>query len=376
MRFFLFTFLSLGVFLSISSQSISAKLLDVKTQEPVPFASIQFSKTDAVMSNEEGVFEYKFKKNQILNDSIVISSLGYKTSKFLKDSLPNKIYLQAEIYKIAPVVLSTNKMTAIEIIKEVKKNKANNYAISYSTSKGFLRETYKQQVKKLKIKLKNSTIENINQNLFDTIIAKMPTNITSLIESYGTTYTNDESKGKMQLKRLMIIQSKEEKTSMKAIQNDFLQAVKENAKPNSYLIFKTGIWRIGKTEAIDSITQPKKPKTRQEGKKIRANTQRYRNQYLNNLLNDLVINPDTRINFLDKSYKYIFEKVGYVELEDELVYVIDFKPKRKSKFKGRLYINTEDFAIIKSEVTSAQPIFEKQFNLFGIKSYDLSLNPS
>lgn len=372
-RFFLFSILSLAFFLATYSQTISAKLLDDETQEPVPFATIQFSKTDAVMSNEEGFFEYKLIKNQALNDSIVISSLGYKTIKFPKEALPNKILLQARIFEIAPVVLSTNKMTAEDIIMEVNKNLENNYPIDYSISKVFLRETYKQRVKKLKIKLKKSTIDNIDQNLFDTIVAKMPKNITSLLESYGTTYTNEESQGKIQLKKLMIIRSKEEQASMKAIQDDFLQALKENAKPNSYLIIKTGILRIDKTESIDSITKPKKPKTVKKGKELRMNTQNYRNQHFNTLLNDLVINPDTRFNFLDKSYKYIYEKVGYVELEDELLYVIDFKPKRKAKFKGRLYINSEDFAIIKSEVTSAQPIFEKHFNLFGVKSYDLRL---
>ncbi|HIP49388.1 MAG TPA: hypothetical protein EYG92_10555 [Lutibacter sp.] len=371
-RNLLFSILVISFITTNYSQTISAKLLDNETKEPIPYATIQFSDTDGVMSNEEGTFEFEINENQVLNDSIIISSLGYKTTKYLKESLPEELFLIPEIYKIAPVVLSTNKMTAKEIIKEVKENLNKNYAVSYTQRNAFFRETYKQQVKKLKIKLKKSTIDNIDQNLFDTIVGKMPKDITSLLESYGETYTKDLTEGKVQLKKLMIVRSKQEKTAMKAIQDDFLQALKENAKPNSYLIIKTGILRIDKTESIDSITKPKKPKTIKKGKELRMNTQKYRNQHFNTLLNDLVINPDTRVNFLDKSYKYEFTKVGYVELEDDLVYVIDFKPKSKAKYKGKLYIHTKDFAIIKSEIQSAKPIFDKHFNLFGIKNNDLS----
>ncbi len=373
MRFLLFIILGFGLFTTSLAQTISAKLLDNETKEPIPFATIQFSKIDAVMSNEEGTFEFELKKNRLVNDSLVISSLGYKTkSLFLKDSLPKTIYLDTEIFKIAPVVLSTDNLTGNEIIKKVNENLKKNYAVNHTKSQAFLRETFKQRINQFDIRLKKSTIDNINQNLFDTIVAKMPRNITALLESFGTTHVNKDLESKMQLKKVLIIKSKQEKTSMKAIQDDFLQTLKENTKPNSYLIIKTGLLRLDKTESIDSITKPKEAKTIKQGEQNRLATQKYRNKEFNKLLNDLVINPDSRVNFLDKSNKYIFTKVGYVELDNDLVYILEFQPKKKAKYKGKLYINTQDFAIIKSEVQSAKPIFEKHFNMFGVKNNELS----
>jgi len=371
MRLLLFTIL-VFCFTNNYSQSISGKLLDNKTKEPIPFATIQFSQTEAVLSNEEGTFQYEITKNKILNDSIVIASLGYKTKRFLlANSLPEVILLEEEVFEIAPVILSTNKMNPADILAEVKKNLIKNYAINYTKSNTFFRETYKQHVKKFDIHLKKSTIDNIDQNLFDTIVAKFPKRITSLLESFGTSYQDNMIDGKIQLTKLMVIQSKQEKTSMKAIQEDFLRALKDNAKPNSYLIIKTGFLRIDKTESIDSITKPRVAKTIKQGEKHRASTQKYRNIEFNKVLKDIVINPDSNVDFLEKSSRYKFTKVGYVELGDELAYVIEFQPKKNAKFKGKLYINTLDFAIVKSVVESAKPIYDKHFNMFGVKNNDL-----
>ena len=373
MRFLLFSMLTFCFIKTSSAQTIIAKLFDENSKEPIPFATIQFSKTGAVMSNEEGTFNFEIKKNQILNDSVVISSLGYKTKRvFLKDSLPQIIYLKEEVYKIAPVVLSNNKMTPVEIIDKVKNNLSKNYATTYFKSKAFSRNTYKQHVNKFTIKLKKSTIDNIDQNLFDTIVAKLPKRMTSLVETFGVSYLDKNLLGKLQLEKMMLIKSKQEKTSINSIQEDFLKALKDNMKPNSYLIIKTGILRIDKTESIDSITKPKIAKTKEQGKKTREATQKWRNDELNRLLKDIVVSPDSRINFLDKSSRYVFTKVGYVELGEELVYVLEFQPKGNAEYKGKLYINTQDFAIIKSEIQSAKPVFDKHFNLFGIKNNDLT----
>jgi len=373
MRFLLFSILFFSFFTINYAQTISGKLLDKETNDPIPFATIQFSKIHAVMSNEEGNFNFEIKKNQILNDSVIISSLGYKTKRvFLKDSLPKIIYLKEEVFKIAPVVLSNNKMTPVEIMDEVKNNLSKNYATTYFKSKAFSRNTYKQHVKKFAIKLKKSTIDNIDQNLFDTIVAKLPKRMTSLVESFGTSYLDKNLLGKLQLEKLMLIQSKQQKSSINSIQEDFLKSLKENMKSNSYLIIKTGILRIEKTESIDSITKPKIAKTKEQGKKEREGTQKWINDELNRLLKDIVVNPDSRINFLDKSNRYIFTKVGYVEVGEELAYVIEFQPKGNAKYKGKLYINTQNFAIIKSEILSSKPIFDKHFNMFGVKNNDLT----
>ena len=372
-RILFFLLFSVFFTLGVKAQFFSSKLIDVETQQPVPFATIKFSDNIGVMSNEEGVFEYEKEASHIINDSLEISSLGYKLKKIsLKDSLPTRIELQSEIFKIAPVVLTNAKITADEIIDLVADNLSKNHHYNYSKSTVFIRETFNQYFSKIKLKLEKSSIDNINQKLFDSIINKFPKNFTALLESYGDSYLAKESEAKMQVERMMLIQSKHEKASVKGMQEDFLQMLRDNTKPNSYLVIKTGIITIDKTESIDSITKKKKKKTKRQGKEARLATQKRRNKILNNLMQYNFINKDTEVDVIHKNSRYDFTKVGYVELDGELIYVLDFTPRWRAKYKGRLYINTNDYAVIKAEIQSAKEVFDKQFNMFGVKSNVLS----
>jgi hypothetical protein len=355
------------------TQNISSKLLDNETKEPIPFATIQFGENMGVMSNEEGNFVFERPKNVVLNDSIEISSLGFKTKRILlSEPIPEKIYLDAEIFEIAPVVLSNTKLTVDDIIENVKSNLSKNYHIGYTKGKVFLRETYKQRFKYFNFDVKKSTFENINQKVFDTILNNFPKRFTALVESYGDIKLDDGNKGKLQLQKMMMIQSKHEKSSIEGMQKDFLEALEKNTRSDSYLVIKSGIIRLDKTESIDSITKSMKPKTKEEGEKRRIGSQNYRNNTLNNLLKNLYINEDAEVDILNKSNKYEFVKTGYVELEDAIAFVLEFKPKGKAKYKGKLYINTEDFAIVRSEIFGARKIFDKKMNMLGINANELT----
>ncbi len=373
LRFVCVLLLLLGVVFKSDAQKVSAKLLNKENNEPIPFASIQFSEKEGTMSNEEGSFEFLKPERITVKDSLEIFSMGFKTKKLcLLDPIPEVIYLNTEIFPIAPVVLTNDKMTVNEIIDKVKRNLAKNYLTSYTKVQVFIRETYKQQFNEFRFDLKNSTIDNIDQDLFDSIINKIPDKFTSLIESYGDAYLYDNSAGKIQLIKAMIIQSKHQKSSVKRVQNDFLQALRDNTRPDSYLIIKSGVLRLDKTESIDSIVNQTNTMTKEEVKKKRLTTQKRRNNVLNKLVENLFFNKKASMDFLSKPGRYRFVKIGYEELKNGLAYVIEFKPKGSSKYKGKLYINTTDFAIVKSEVQGAKKIFNKHINIFGIKANDLT----
>jgi hypothetical protein len=157
-----------------------------------------------------------------------------------------------------------------------------------------------------------------------------------------------------------------------SLQNDFLQALRDNTRPDSYLIIKSGVLRLDKTESIDSIVNQTNTMTKEEVKKKRLTTQKRRNNVLNKLVENLFFNKKASMDFLSKPGRYRFVKIGYEELKNGLAYVIEFKPKGSSKYKGKLYINTTDFAIVKSEVQGAKKIFNKHINIFGIKANDLT----
>lgn len=365
--------LLLSAVLISRSQNISAKLLDKDTNEPIPFATIQVAINGGVMSNEEGDFQFEKPENIKPNDSIKITSLGFKTKRLaLLDTIPSIIYLDVEVFKIAPVILTNKKVSIDEILEKVKANLQNNYKTDYSKNTIFIRETYKQRFKHFDFDLKKSTIDNIDQELFDSVLHKIPNKFTALIESYGDAYLKDNVAGKMQTKKSMQIQSKHEKTSIQGLQDDFFNTLRENTKPNSYLVIKSGLFRIDKTESIDSIMSYENKESNKEPVAKREANQRHRNAILNDLMKNLFINEDASVDMIHSSNRYNFEKIGYVEIEGGLAYVLEFIPKGKAKYKGKLYVHTEDYAIIKSEITGANKIFDKHFNMFGITANDLS----
>ncbi len=354
------------------AQQISSQLVDSETKEPIPFASILYAENAGVMSNEEGNFDVLIPETVSTLDSLTISSLGYKTIKYaFQDSIPKQILLQQDVYEIDPVIISNKKLSIDEIISNVKHNLDSNYVIDYSQSNFFLRENYTQKIRKFDFDLEKSSIENINQRLFDTITEKLPKNFTALVESYGKLYVKEHSKLKLQLKKNLIIQSKHEQASIQQIQDDFFSTLRKNTKPNSYLIIKSGIIRLDKTESIDSILgEEAKRKTKSSQQKNKG-IQQYRTTQITNLLKNLFTQEDSSVDFLNKSNRYNFTYTGLLELDDDLVYRVEFSPKGSAKYKGKLYISTEDFGILRADVGSAHKIFDKHFNMFGVKANDL-----
>jgi len=373
LRILTLLFFLIGIVFNANAQTISAKLLDKENNLPIPYATIQFSKNEGVMSNEEGDFEFEKSTEISAKDSIIISSLGFKTKALsLKDSLPKIIYLDTKIFKITPVVLTNKKVSVDEIIDGVKHNLSKNHKSSYSKSNLFVRENYKQRIKYFDFTIEKTTIDNINQQLFDSVTRKIPRSFTSLIESSGDLYINKSEEAKIQVNRALVIQNKHEIASAEKMQEDFMNMLKNNTKPNSYLVIKSGIIRLDKTESIDSIVRYDDKQTKKTIDEKNESIQKNRNDAVNALVKNLFINSDSKVDILNKSNRYSYTKSGYVEIGNDLAYIIDFVPKGKAKYKGKLYINTEDFAILQAEIYGARSIFDKHFNMLGINANELT----
>lgn len=356
-----------------TGQRRAAKLLDKENKSPIPFATIQYAKNEATMSNEEGDFEFEIPKESASKDSIYISSLGYKTKAFsLLEAVPAILYLDEEIFQIDPVVLSNKKIDIDEIIESVKLNLSINYKSSYAKGELFIRENYKQRIKNFDFIIDKTSIDNINQKLFDSVTGKIPRKFTSLIESSGDVYVNKSKESKLLVKRALVIQNKHEIASAESMQEDFMNMLKENTKPNSYLVIKSGIIRLDKTESIDSIVKFDNKQNSKTVEEKNKSLQSNRHKSVNAMVKNLFINKDADVDILNKSNRYIFTKEGFVEIGKDLAYIVEFLPKGKAKYKGTLYINTEDFAILRAEIAGARNIFDKKFNMLGIKANELT----
>src|SRR5690606_13351296 len=74
--------LSIPFFPKLMGQTVNARLLDARTQQGIPYATVQYGPQQGVISNGEGHFSLALEKGSPWPDSIHISSMGYGTKAF------------------------------------------------------------------------------------------------------------------------------------------------------------------------------------------------------------------------------------------------------------------------------------------------------
>ena len=124
----------------VNAQSYQAKVVDAKTGEPVPFATVQTGKHSGTITNDEGVFTLSEAQVAKLQDSIYISSMGYeKMGLWVDASAPQEIQLPQKTNELRQVLISAESLEAEQILERVKANMAENYKTPLSKYKFFFR---------------------------------------------------------------------------------------------------------------------------------------------------------------------------------------------------------------------------------------------
>jgi len=346
------------------SQSFSAKVIDEKTGNPISFATVQTGEHSGVVTNEEGVFTLKESQVAKLKDSIFISSMGFETKGFLiEDVTDETIKLTSKPFELKSVFLSAENYSAEEIIDLVKENLETNYAVNLSKKKIFFRQTDLNKMKKIDIEFVKSTIEELDKNLIDSIAGLIPRKSEFYREAVGDFY-GDYSSHKLYVDKGAELYDKNADVSMDGLSEKMERIFKENVKPNSYLKIKSG-W-FGTKVQLDSLLTAEKD----EDAKVKVeNTdnqifQEEIKDRISELYTELFFHEDSKLDFLRKSNRYEFELDNYTFIDEESVYIIKFTPKGRKDFKGTMYVNTEDFAIMRVEFNNVRPL--KKFGLLGV----------
>lgn len=359
-------FLLLSVFSKTYGQDISGKIIDEETQEPIPYVSIQLNDHNGVISNEEGNFSITISEQNSENDSIYFSSIGYTTKAILvKKATDTIISLKPEILELSSVFLSGKKLTAAEIIDKVEDNLEINYITNTVKNRFFMRESFKQYYKKLKFNYKKSSIKEISKGLIDSMVNTIPKRTAYYNETLGDYYTNDERNyKKLNIIKTSKLYNKNQEVSIDDLQKKFMKVLNENVKKDSYLKIKSGFF--GTKIGVDSIVNSSKNIDKIEKEYEQKNYFNARKKSINELVENIFYDDDSDINVINKSSRYKFTKEDYVYLDGELVYVIHFTPKRSEDIKGKLYINTDDFAVMRLDYKNVNPVYDKTFNMLGV----------
>lgn len=367
-----------------AQESISAKLIDSITQKPIPYVTISFNKTSGVISNGNGDFLMYLNRKTKTSDSLFISCLGYENKcigleKF-KDSI---IVLSSKSIELKEVIVSNENYSIEEIIEKTKENLAKNYDLEFTKNKLFYRESYFTDILKSAIKIKESTIPEFNQKFFDSLLSIIPKSSDNYTEILGVQYNKPmvQNSQKLDIIKASTLYDKNNEITFSGLEEKFSKIFKKHIKRDSYFKMKSGIF--GTKEEIDSSFfdgKKQKEETEQtkalieEQKKREAqkkkNFLKYRKRTIANLEKSSFMFENSHLNFLEKSRRYEFELLDYIFLNDNFVYKITFTPKRSEDYKGIIYVNTDDFAIVRIDYENVKSL--KTFRLLGI-SFDENL---
>lgn len=359
--------------ISISAQTISSKVVDKKTNEPIPYATIQYAENGGVITNEEGMFSFTLDQRSAKIDSIYISSMGYeKVGIALNSITDNIIYIEPKAIELSGVFISNKNLGIDEIIDNVKENVDQNYSKDLSHKKLFYRQSDFSDLHKMNIKFKKSTIKEFNKKFIDSVLSIIPRKSAYYTEALCDLYGNFD-KQKLNIIKGAELYDKSNDGSMEALSDKLEEILKKNVKPNSYLKIKSG-WILGTKVQMDSIfdANEEAAEVKSELEKPNKNEEnyflKYRKSSLQDLLSSMFFQEDSKLNFIEKSSRYKFELIDYTTIDDSSVYIINFEPKRGADFKGTIYVNTQDFAIMRVDYKNVKNL--KNFGLLGVSYHD------
>ncbi|NNE76015.1 MAG: carboxypeptidase-like regulatory domain-containing protein [Pricia sp.] len=375
------TLTSLLVFFVISAhygQTLTSVILDSVTHKPVPYVTVQLNNR-GLITNEEGRFTFLLQDNVKATDSLFISSIGYASlGKPLNEFTGNAIYLSPKAIELNPVIVTNKTYTPREIIELVEENIEKNYNLGLGKKRLFLRETYQNRILKSDYKIKKSTIDAFNKNFLDSVIRTLPKSNTYYTEMLGDLYgSDDEDEQKLDLIKASELYDKNKDLDQETLEKKFNQIVKQNIKSDSYFKIKSGLFgtKIDEDEMDDffdtevdstdaAALQEHLEKERKKKEERREFFSEYKRKTLANLYKNLPIFDDSDYNVLYKPRRYDLVLENFTYIGDAPVYVISFTPDGGADYKGKLYINSDDFALIRLDFENVKPL--RNFKLLGV----------
>lgn len=361
----------------IAQTTISAKLIDSTKTEPIPYATIQFNKDVGVISNDKGEFNLNILRNINDQDSLHISCLGFEKLDIpalnFRDSI---VFLTPKSIDLDQVVIINKDLDVDEIIDSIKIGLATNYEKDLAKRKLFFRSSYYTYMDKNDVRLRKSTIPEINQSFVDSILTTVPKTYDDHAEILGELYgkIGPENEQKMDIFKATYLYDKANELTFENYEKRFNEIFRKHVKRDSYFKIKSGLFGTkedidpslfgDEDEAAKAETEEFLKEQKEKEEKRKENFLRYRKNQIRNAEIDNFLSEDNQLNFIEKSRKYRFTVEDYDFYDDAFVYKISFVPKGGADFKGVMYVNSDDFAILRVDYENVKSL--RKFALLGI----------
>ena len=359
-----------------SQNTKKIKILDSITLDPIPYSTIHFSNSDnKIIADYTGYFEL-IKSNYDLYDTIFINTIGYKEasynldtfiSKFPKDSLI--IYLSENPIGLDNIYLTTKNKnyTSKEIVDEIEKRIKYNYSLDLREKKLFYKEEVNSTIDEIEISDFKSSIKEINSTLLDSFFLNYRREFYNEEEVLCNFYGNFEEK----TQKINIIKAREtfEKNNdiVKALNTRLENIIKENVKSDSYFKIRSGVF----SRKIDTGLIKEKVDTTNINsyrelteKKLKENFSKSKKNNINKIYSEVFFNNSSELTIIRKKNRYVFSEPELIFIDGELMYVLSFHPKRLELYKGKIYVNPDNFAIVRIDFNNIKSLFK--FKLLGV----------
>jgi hypothetical protein len=252
-----------------------------------------------------------------------------------------------------------------EIVERVKTNMAANYKMDLCRKKIFFRQSDFNEMDKMDFRFKKSTIPELNEALINNIANKVPRKSSYYREAAGEFY-GDYRSHKLYIDKAAELYDKSKDVSVDGLTEQLEKIFQDNVKRNSYIKIRSGIFST--KVQLDSAMVEEEGESKNVNVEVKDTDnqifqQRVKDQ-ISELYSQLFFHDGTELDFLEKSNRYRFELTDYTFIDDNPVYIINFSPKGKKDFKGVMFVNTDDYAIVRLEFENVRPL--RKFGLLGI----------
>jgi len=378
--FWLLSIVITFIFSNSQAQTLTATVLDSTSKKPIPYVTVKLQ-NKGVITNAEGRFSFLLPQEIKETDSVFISCIGYATlGKQIRDFQENTIYLAPKAIELKSVIVSNKQYTPEEIIDRVKQNIAKNYDQSLSKKRLFFRDSYHQNMMKTDYTFIKSTIASFNKKFLDSIIKNVPKKSSFYTEVLGDLYGNNEEENqKLDILKASKLYDKKNELNYTNIEEKFNEILRKNVKPNSYIKIKSGFFGTKidgedfdeifetKIDSSDAAALKKEiEKKKKEALEQKTFFAQYKRKSLGEMMQNLFYMKDSKLDVIHHSRKYNFRIEEYTYIGDEPIYIVNFESKGGADYEGKLYVNSDDFAIIRIDYVNIKPI--KKFNLLGFNS--------
>ncbi|MCR9250034.1 MAG: carboxypeptidase-like regulatory domain-containing protein [bacterium] len=352
-----------------AEKTLTGKIIDAKTNEPLAFASIGVKGTSiGTISNSEG--KYVLNVQGIAeSDTVMISYIGYETYyATVKEIFYNPVvHLKPAAINLQEFQVNSEPLTVEQILERVVERYDSNYVKSTNKQKVFFHKYENAPFPdKNQIVLKRSNFVGLDEKTFNEFYDLMPKEFVEYQDAILELY-EDEGKQKLVPVQAISLEESSMKDLSKVLEEKlatFFKDIEEtNKTTETYYKFRTGIFstKVGHKETPDSTW--KEDLEDSINYHLSSSSLKYS---MNFILKNYASLKGENWEFLNSMGKYNYTLNDLTILNDELVYDISFTPKRRGLFEGRIYVSTQSFAVLQLDYNYAPGKDNENFQLMGL----------